>query len=401
MGTKDLSGIRYGLITRAPQGQGPDLFVGSSDWVGSLADSGLLAPVTLGAQRASFRPVPADGFSSEGRTFGVPFATDNLALFRNTDLAPEAPESIDVMARDGLDLKDKTKDFLPIALPVGPAGDAYHWYPLYSAGRGRIFGMDSQGGYTADELEVGKPGKLGSIEAAAQLATPTEDGALDSDVTQEEAVTAFAGGKSPYLIAGPQAVPPVRTAGVPFTVEAVPGFDGVLGSRSQTLVTSLGLMQSGFARSAPAATQYLTSTLMATPTMTVLAEPGGLDPAWSAAYLTAAVADPVIKGFGDYADASVPTPNLAESGAVWPTLGAAQVDVMAGSKPAARRSGRDRRRLSRSPARPRGLAWGSVSTRRNCVSKCPRHSTGHGWITGDPAHAHGPSLSSDAPMDGA
>ena len=53
--------------------------------------------------------------------------------------------------------------------------------------------------------------------------------AWKAEVDQEEAVTAFAGGKSPYLIAGPQAVPPVRTAGVPFTVEAVPGFDGVLG----------------------------------------------------------------------------------------------------------------------------------------------------------------------------
>ncbi|MGB7979998.1 MAG: extracellular solute-binding protein [Candidatus Nanopelagicales bacterium] len=331
-GTEDLATIRDDLVTLAPQGQGPDLFVGRSEWVGTLADAGLLAPVDLSAQRANFRRVATDGFTSEGRTLGVPFATENLALFRNTDLAPEPPESIDVMARDGLELEDKDKRVLPIALPVGPTGDAYHWYPFYSAGGGRIFGLDSRGGYTADKLEVGKPG---SIEAATQLAALTEDGALSPDTTADEALSSFTDGRSPFLIAGPPAVQPVRASGVAFTVESVPGFDGLPGSRSQALVSSLGLMQSAFARNAPGASQYLNSTLMTAATMTALAAPRGLGPAWTEAYTTAAAADPVIKGFGDYADASVPTPNLAEADAVWQRLGRAQLDVMAGAKPSA------------------------------------------------------------------
>ena len=174
----DLTKIRDDIATLAPQGQGPDLFVGQSDWVGRLADYGVLAPIDLSASAKSFRPVSVDGFTYQARTYGVPFATENLALFRNTDLAPEVPESIDVMARDGLELKDKDDQILPIALPVGPQGDAYHWYPFYSAAGGKIFGLDTQGGYTADELEVGKPG---SIEAAKRLAQLTEDGALDKD----------------------------------------------------------------------------------------------------------------------------------------------------------------------------------------------------------------------------
>ncbi len=331
VGTDDLSTIRTNIVDLAPQGQGPDLFVGQSEWVGQLADSGLLAPVDLTTQQANFRPVAVDGFTLEGRTLGVPFGTENLALFRNTDLAPQAPESIDVMARTGLELKDENKKVLPIALPVGAYGDAYHWYPFYSAGGGRIFGLDSRGSYTTDELEVGKPG---SIEAAAQLATLTQDGALDPDTTLDGALTAFTEGRSPYLISGPWAIKPVRTSGVPFTVEAVPGFDEVLGSRSQALVTSVGLMQSAFARNAPAAAQYLSTTLMTSAVMTALAKPGDLGPAWTAAYTTAAAADPVLKGFGDYADASVPTPNLAVMEAVWPALSRAQVDVMEGARPA-------------------------------------------------------------------
>jgi len=324
----DLTKIRDDITTLAPQGQGPDLFVGQSDWVGRLADYGLLAPVDLSAHASGLRPVAVNGFTYQGRTYGLPFATENLALFRNTSLAPQPPESIDVMARNGLELADNDDQILPIALPVGPQGDAYHWYPFYSAAGGRIFGLDAQGGYTADELEVGKPG---SIEAAKRLAGLTEDGALDKDTTLDEALTAFTSGRSPYLISGPWSIEPVRQSGVPFTVEAVPGFDSVLASRAQAMVTSQGLFQSAFARNAAGAQEYLAATAVTTDVMSSLAAPGDLAPAWTASYATA---DPVIKGFGDYADTSAPTPNLAEMDQVWLALSQAQVDVMSGEDPA-------------------------------------------------------------------
>jgi arabinogalactan oligomer/maltooligosaccharide transport system substrate-binding protein len=325
----DLTKIRDDITTLAPQGQGPDLFVGQSDWVGQFVDFSLLAAVDLTAQASRFRPVAVDGVTYDGRTYAVPFATENLALFRNTQLAPQAPDSIDVMARDGLERKDKDDSIVPIALPVGPQGDAYHWYPFYSAAGGTIFGLDAQGGYTADELEVGKPG---SIEAAKALATLTEDGALDRDLSLDEALTAFTAGRAPFFISGPWSVEPVRASGVPFVVEAVPGFDAILASRAQAMVTSLGLFQSAFARNPAAAQQYLATTAMTTEVISALAAPGGLAPAWSESY-TAAATDPVIKGFGDFADASEPTPNLAAMDLVWAPLSQAQVDVMSGENP--------------------------------------------------------------------
>jgi maltose-binding protein MalE len=326
----DLTKIREDITVLAPQGQGPDLFVGQSDWVGRMADSGLIAPVDLSATTKRFRPVSVAGFTYQARTYGAPFATENLALFRNTELAPQAPESIDVMARDGLELAAKDDQVLPIAMPVGAQGDAYHWYPFYSAAGGRIFGLDSQGGYTADELEVGKPG---SIEAAELLAGLTQDGALSKDTTLDGALTAFTSGRSPYLISGPWSVETVRQSGVPFVVESIPGFDSVLASRSQAMVTTQGLLQSAFARNPAGAQQYLATTAMTTEVMGALAAPGGLAPAWVDSYSIAA-SDPVIKGFGDYADSSAPMPNLTEMDQVWPALSQAEVDVMSGADPA-------------------------------------------------------------------
>ena len=175
-------------------------------------------------------------------------------------------------------------------------------------------------------------GKPGSVEAAKRLAQLTEDGALDKDTTLDEALSAFTASRSPYLISGPWSVDAVRQAGVPFVVESIPGFDSVLASRSQAMVTSQGLLQSAFARNAAGAQEYLTTTAMTTDVMTSLAAPGGLAPAWTDSFAVAS-SDPVIKGFGDYADASAPMPNLAEMDLVWPALSQAQVDVMSDENP--------------------------------------------------------------------
>ena len=335
-----------------------------------------------------------NGFTYQARTYGMPFATENLALFRNTALAPEAPESIDVMARDGLELKDKDDQILPIALPVGPQGDAYHWYPFYSAAGGKIFGLDTQGGYTADELEVGKPG---SIEAAKRLAQLTADGALDKDTTLDEALTAFTTSRSPYLISGPWSVEPVRQAGVPFVVEAVPGFDSVLASRSQAMVTSQGLLLSAFARNAAGAQEYLATTAMTTDVMTALAAPGGLAPAWTDSFAVAA-SDPVIKGFGDYADASAPMPNLAEMDLVWPALSQAQVDVMSGENPTRDHEGRGARH-------PVGHRCRLSKRSLRCVTRAPGirlHSQrfGNETTTAPPHVATSDTRGHDAPQRG-
>lgn len=327
---KELDELRGSLPTLAPQGQGPDLFVGQSDWVGEFVDGGLLAPVDLAGQASQFRPVSVAGFRYNSRDYGVPISTENLALFRNTDLAPQPPQTIEEMAALGLKLKKAKEADLPIALPVGPTGDAYHWYPMYSAAGGYLFGQNPDGSYSPESVGVGEEG---SIRAAQALADLTERGALDPEVTLGDAIDAFTAGRAPYFISGPWAVQPVRDAGIPYVVEAIPGFAATTRPLTQSLVTSKGLMLSAFARDAAAAQEFLTTTAMSTATMDALHAATGEVPAWAASFSVAA-ADPAVKAFGDFADASVPTPNLAVMADTWVALSQAQVDVMGAAGPA-------------------------------------------------------------------
>jgi arabinogalactan oligomer/maltooligosaccharide transport system substrate-binding protein len=327
---KDLDEVREDLPVLAPQGQGPDLLVGQSDWVGTYVEGGLLAAVDLAGRSTSFRPVSVAAFRYSQKDYGVPISTESLALLRNTELAKQPPQTIEEMAREGLRLK-KAKDVdLPIALPVGGNGDPFHWYPLYSASGGYLFGQSPDGSYTTESVGIGEEG---SIRAAKDLADLTEQGALDPKVSPGDAVDAFTAGRAAYLISGPWAVEPARAADVPFTVEPIPGFASTTRPLSQSLVSARGFLLSAFSRNAAAAQEFLTATAMTTQTMDALAATGDQIPAWSETY-EAAAADPVVKAFGDFADASVPTPNLAVMDDVWVELGAAQVDVMTGAPPA-------------------------------------------------------------------
>ena len=85
----NFDGMKDQFVQQAPQGQGPDILLGANDWAGEFVDSGLVAPINLGSSRDSFVTASVNAFTIAGQTYGVPVATENILLFRNTKLAPD------------------------------------------------------------------------------------------------------------------------------------------------------------------------------------------------------------------------------------------------------------------------------------------------------------------------
>ncbi len=82
--------IRTPMITAAPAGEGPDIFIGVHDWLGAMVESGLVAPIDLGAKADEFVPLSLDAFTyTDGKLYGVPYATENLGFFYNTELVAD------------------------------------------------------------------------------------------------------------------------------------------------------------------------------------------------------------------------------------------------------------------------------------------------------------------------
>lgn len=46
---------------------------------------------------ALFEPLAIKAMTFNGQTYGIPYTMNNIVLFRNTELAPEAPKTIEEM----------------------------------------------------------------------------------------------------------------------------------------------------------------------------------------------------------------------------------------------------------------------------------------------------------------
>ncbi len=126
--------IRSQFSIAAPAGEGPDIVTGAHDWLGEFVSNGVVAPIDLGADADLYAPVAIEAFTYDGALYGVPYAIENIALIRNTDLVPVAPATFEDLEATALALQaDGTVD-VPLGIQQDPA-DPYHNYPLFSAHR--------------------------------------------------------------------------------------------------------------------------------------------------------------------------------------------------------------------------------------------------------------------------
>jgi arabinogalactan oligomer/maltooligosaccharide transport system substrate-binding protein len=126
---KDGPTARDEFIKSVPTGKGPDLLVGAHDWTGPLVGSGTVVPVVLGSTGNQFSKATKSGFTFEGKLYGVPIYTENIALIWNKR------DSVDPTGKSLVDLIT-SKDGLAITRDL-TNGDPYHYSSIASS-----FGLD-------------------------------------------------------------------------------------------------------------------------------------------------------------------------------------------------------------------------------------------------------------------
>ncbi|MEN8173112.1 MAG: extracellular solute-binding protein, partial [Chloroflexota bacterium] len=92
---EEVANIRDQFTVAAPAGEGPDITLMPHDQAGSMVASGLLSPIDLGDKAANFVSSAVDSATYDGVLYGMPFATENLGFFYNTDMVSEAPATWD------------------------------------------------------------------------------------------------------------------------------------------------------------------------------------------------------------------------------------------------------------------------------------------------------------------
>jgi arabinogalactan oligomer/maltooligosaccharide transport system substrate-binding protein len=311
---KNFDDIRADFNAQVPTGEGPDITVGAHDWLGELIANGVVAPIELGDKAAEFEKVAVEAFTQDGQVYGLPYAVENVALIRNTDLAPEAPATWD----DAIAAGKAAGTTYPILVQMGETGDPYTMYPFQTSFGAPVFTQNEDGSYTA-ELALGNEGGTAFAQwLAAQGAAKT----LDPAVTYDIAVEAFANGESPFIVGGPWMID--SFGDLPLAVDPIPSAGG---QPAQPFVGVAGFYVNAQSANALVANDFLVNYMATEDAQMALYEAGNRPPALIAA-ADAASADPITAGFRAVGAEAVPMPSIPEMGSVWEFWGVTEAGIV-------------------------------------------------------------------------
>ncbi len=296
--------IRSQAIIAIPAGEGPDIYIGVHDWLGALVESGLVAPVDLGDKEDAFVGSALEAFTfTDGVLYGMPYATENLGFFYNTDLVDECPTTWEGVLEVGRTLQDEGLAQYAIAIGGDPG---YNAYPMQDAFGAYIFGKDDSGAWNVDDVGLDSEGMVDAVEWMAGV---VDEGLMPETTDYETAHALFESGDIPFLMAGPWALDRIRASGVPYAVATF------FPDESVPLSGVQGFFINPFSENALLAQAFLTEFVATDETMQLLQEAGNRPSALISAL--ALMEDEDLSAMGVAGQNAVPMPNVQEMGSVW------------------------------------------------------------------------------------
>jgi arabinogalactan oligomer / maltooligosaccharide transport system substrate-binding protein len=323
--------LQTNFVTASQSGKGPDVVVGAHDWIGNLVQNGAIDPVQLTeAQKSQFADIALKAVTFNGQTYGVPYAIENIALIRNTDLAPTAPATLEDLVAAGRALKSAHKVTNIMALQVGQTGDAYHIYPLFTSGGGYLFGTKPNGDYDPADLGVGQPASVAAFTKIRALGEKGS-GALTRSITGDNAIPTFTAKKTAFLISGPWAISDIKKAGIHYDITPVPGFAG--GKPAQPFVGVQAFYVASKGKDKALANEFVTNYLTQVDLQVALYQANPRPPALTAALDQVKASDPDVQKFLDAGKNAAVLPAIPQMAAVWDPLGKAEAAIIGGADP--------------------------------------------------------------------
>jgi arabinogalactan oligomer/maltooligosaccharide transport system substrate-binding protein len=323
--------LQSAYVTATTAGKGPDIVVGATDWIGNLVQNGAIAPVPLsGDQLKQFQPIAAKAVTYNGSVYGVPYATENLALFRNTAMAPSAPATFEQLVSQGQAAMKNKKAKEVLAVQTGQTGDVYHMEPFYTSGGGYLFGTKSNGDYDPSDLGVGKPG---SIAAAKLIAKYGEKGSnvFRRSIDADNSISLFTSGKTPFLVSGPWALETVKKANLKYSLSPVPGFAGQQPARP--FVGVQAFFVSAKAKNAALAQEFASNYATQPDVEKALFALEPRPPALTSVYDEVSKTDTDVQGFYAASKNAQVLPQIPAMASIWDALGKAEAAIVGGANP--------------------------------------------------------------------
>ena len=324
--SEDLQGS---FVTADAAGNGPDVVVGAHDWIGNLVQNGAIDPLNLTPEELSgYSEKAVQATTYDGKLYGVPYGIEALALYRNTEVVPDEPATMDDAIAAGEAAVKAGKVDSALNLPVGELGDAYHMEPILTSFGGYIFAYDDATGYDAQDVGIGKEG---SIKAAEEISRLAKAKVLRTSISGDNSIALFTSGKAAYLVSGPWALADVKKAGFDYGIQPVPGFDGQ--EAAAPFMGAQAFMVAANGKNKDIAQEFVNNGVNSEEAMMTLFEGTQLPPAMTA--VQDQVDDPDLVVFTDAANVGAPMPAIPAMASVWEPLGKAYSAIVSGKDPVA------------------------------------------------------------------
>jgi arabinogalactan oligomer/maltooligosaccharide transport system substrate-binding protein len=322
------------FVTASQANKAPDVVLGAHDWIGNLVQNGAIDPIQLPeAARADLQPLAVEAVTFDEQVYGMPHTMNNIVLFRNTDLVPEAPQTIEELISVGEELKASGEVKEVLGYPVGSTGNPYFINPLYTSGGGYMFGTDANGDFNPDDLGVAKPEAVAAYEKIAALGEGGQ-GVLKRSISGDNALGLFTSKKTAFLVEGPWQLPNLTEVDFEYDVSPVPGFEG--GEPASPFITVDAAYVASKGENKTLGQEFVTNYWPRADVQQQYFEAAQGVPA-SQAVLSQIQADsPLIVKVAEAGAANGQImPSIPEMAAVWDPLGKAEAAVIAGEDPAA------------------------------------------------------------------
>jgi maltose/maltodextrin transport system substrate-binding protein/arabinogalactan oligomer/maltooligosaccharide transport system substrate-binding protein len=308
---KGFNDLRNDYKVAAPTGEGPDILLGAHDWLGEYIASGLVGEVSLGDKADLFAPNTVEAFTyTDGKLYGMPISSENVALYYNTEKVAEAPASWDDVRALSAELQAAGDKYGFLIQTKDP----YHFYPVQTAFGGYVFGKTDAGAWNPEDIGINGEG---SVAAFTWLDQMYEDGMLapDANIDGGLLLSAFQNGDASMVISGPWALGGFRAANVPYAIAPIPA--GTEAGRPFMGVR--GFMINPFSKNQLLAQTFLQQIVATEDTLMQIFE---RDPRPSAFLpLSDLIEDEDILAFMEAGSVADPMPNIPEMNAVWQAWG--------------------------------------------------------------------------------
>jgi len=314
---KNFDDIRPDFLAQVPTGEGPDITVGAHDWLGEFTANGVVAPVELGDKASEFEEVAVEAFTYEGQVYALPYAIENIAIYRNAALVDETPATFDEMIAMG----QASGAQYPFLVQITEVGDPYTMYPFQTSFGAPVFEMNEDGSYSP-ELALG--GEAGN-NFATWLAEQGAAGTLNTSWEYDIVVEAFANGEAAYLLGGPWMLSSFE--GMDIAVDPIPTAGG---EPARPFTGVQGFYVSAQSDNALLANDFLVNYMATEEAQVALYEAGDRTPALISAADTVS-SDPIAAGFREVGAEAVPMPSIPEMGEVWNFWGVTEGQIIAGA----------------------------------------------------------------------